>query len=134
MVVDAVCTGFEGGEIDNVFDLERDGAPAPPDMPELSDVYECERERVPIGTERCNAESEAFAAGPGGGAAGVAGGVSGGHSASGPGIGKPRTAATSCASVQSSSWSGKPFQNGDSFRSSFLGMYQPQHRIEYQVR
>ena len=56
--------------------------------------------------------------------------ISSSHSASGPGIGSPLTAATSCASVQSSSWSGKPFQNGAIFRSSYpecqFGMYSEQ--------
>ena len=51
-VVDATSTGLVGEEMVNVLDLER-GADRPevlPDLLELSDVYEWDRERPPIGT------------------------------------------------------------------------------------
>jgi len=53
-VVETCCTGLVGGGVDTVFDLDRAvGSPVMLlDLHELSEVYECDRERVPAGTER----------------------------------------------------------------------------------
>jgi len=53
-VVEACCTGLVGGEVDTVFDLDRavDDPVMLLDLQGLSEVYECDRERKPVGTER----------------------------------------------------------------------------------
>lgn len=112
---------MRGADIDKVLALALEENPNDDgvevaDLLEPSEVYDCAREREAMGTVRLFVESE----GPGV-LLGDRDFVSVCICASGEGMGNPLTAATSCASVQSGSWSSSPLKKGASRRSIYTG-------------